>query len=209
VNPVKKWFYPLALVTLIAFAILFLKLRHNEMVEFDENIADVISGNAFLKVFQIFGEEIFIIIAALILMMFLAIYRRNYRGMMFVLFTVGGGNLLNQALKKWVQRERPDFLQQVDSFSFPSGNAMVGLLYLFTLSYFITENLSSRKTRFLIWFGSVVLTILLGLSRVAANAHYATDVLAGWLAGYSLFIIVAIWYEWRNRQMNKRIIQPE
>lgn len=205
----KKWFYPLAFVTLIAFAILILNLRHNEMIEFDENIADVLSGNLFLEVFRILGEQIFIIVVALILMLFLALYRRNYRGMMFVLFAVGGGNILNQALKKWVQRERPDFPLQVDSFSFPSGNAMVGLLYLFTLAYFINENLSSKKTRFLIWLGAIILTVLVGMSRVAANAHYVTDVIAGWMAGYSFFIIVAIWYEWRNRQMNKRIIQPE
>lgn len=205
----KKWFYPLAFVTLIAFAILILNLRHNEMIEFDENIADVLSGNLFLEVFRILGEQIFIIVVALILMLFLVLYRRNYRGMMFVLFAVGGGNILNQALKKWVQRERPDFPLQVDSFSFPSGNAMVGLLYLFTLAYFINENLSSKKTRFLIWLGAIILTVLVGMSRVAANAHYVTDVIAGWMAGYSFFIIVAIWYEWRNRQMNKRIIQPE
>lgn len=205
----KKWFYPLGFVTLIASAILFLNLSHNEMIEFDKNIANVLSSNAFLEVFRNLGERIFIIIVALILMLFLAIFRRNYRGMMFVLFAVGGGNLLNQALKEWVQRERPDFPQQIDNFSFPSGNAMVGLLYLFTLAYFINENLSSRKTRFLIWLGAIVLTVLVGLSRVAANAHYATDVIAGWMVGYSCFIIVAIWYEWRNRQMNKRTIQPE
>lgn len=205
----KKWFYPLGLVTLIGFAIVFLNLTHEKMIEFDESAANALSGNGFLKLFKIFGDQIVIIIVALILMMFLAFYRKNFRGMLFVLFAVGGGNLLNQVLKKWVERERPDIPHQKDSFSFPSGNAMVGLLYLFTLTYFLTENISSKTTRILIWIGTIVLTLLLGLSRIVSNAHYATDVLAGWMAGYSLFIIVAVWYEWRNRQMSKRITQPE
>jgi len=206
---VKKWFYPLAFVTIIGFAIFFLNLTHEKMIEFDENMSDLLSGNTFVNAFHIFGEQIVIIIVALILMLFLALYRKNHRGMLFVLFSVGGGNLLNQLLKKWVERDRPIFPNQEDSFSFPSGNAMVGLLYLFTLAYFLTEHISSKTTRVLIWLGAIVLTFLVGLSRVAANAHYASDVLAGWMAGYSLFIIVAGWYEWRTRQMNKRHVQPE
>jgi undecaprenyl-diphosphatase len=209
VNAVKKWFYPLGLVTLIGFAIIFLNLTHEKMIEFDESAFGALSENGFLGLFKIFGDQIVIIIVALILMMFLAFYRKNFRGMLFVLFTVGGGNLLNQVLKKWVERDRPEFPQQKEGFSFPSGNAMVGLLYLFTLTYFLTENISSKATRILIWIGTVVLTLLLGLSRITSNAHYATDVLAGWMAGYSLFIIVAVWYEWRNRQMSKRVTQPE
>lgn len=194
---------------MIAFAILFLNLTHEKMIEFDANIADLLSGNSFLQVFRIFGEQNFIIIVALILMLLLAFHKNNYRGMLFVLFSVGGGNLLNKLFKEWIQRERPEFPNQVDGFSFPSGNAMVGLLYLFTFAYFLSESVSSKITRYLIWFGAVILTILVGLSRVAANAHYISDVLAGWMIGYTFFIIVTIWYEWRNGQMNKRIIQPE
>lgn len=205
----RKWFYPLSFVTLIAFAILFLNLTNEKMIEFDANIADLLAGNQFLQVFRIFGEQIIIIIAALILILFLGFYKRNYRGMLVVLFSVGGGNLLNKLLKAWVQRERPDFPNQVDSFSFPSGNAMVGLLYLFTFAYFLTESVSSKITRYIIWLGAIVLTILVGLSRVAATAHYASDVLAGWMIGYSFFIIATIWYEWRNGQMNKRVTQSE
>jgi len=205
----KRWFYPLGLVTLIGFGMIFINLTHANMIEFEEYMTKTFSDNAFLNVFHIFGEQIVIIIATLILMLFLALYRKNYRGMLFVLFTVGGGNLINKALKEWVQRDRPDIPQQIDSFSFPSGNAMVGLLYLFTFAYFLTENISSKMTRYLIWIGTIILTLLVGLSRISANAHYASDVLAGWMAGYSLFIIVAIWYEWRNRQMSKRIAQPE
>ena len=98
----RKWFYPLALVTLIGFLMLFLNLAHRAMAEFDKEASQALSGNQFLNMFRIFGEQSFIIIATLALMLFLAVYRKNYRGMLFTLFTVGGGNLLNQLLKKWV-----------------------------------------------------------------------------------------------------------
>ena len=86
---------------------------------------------------------------------------------------------------------------------------MVGLLYLFTYAYLLTENQTSKKWRMSLWISAVLLTLLVGLSRVAGNNHYGTDVIAGWMCGYTFFILVVIWYEWRNRQMLKRTIQPE
>lgn len=205
----KKWFYPLAVVTLIGFIFLFFSFSYEEMVEFDRKMGELLIGNDFVHFFHYFGETLLIISASLILILFLAFKRRNYRGMLFVLFTVAGGNLLNKALKEWVHRARPDIPDQLTSFSFPSGHAMVGLLYLFTYAYFLTENLTSKKWRVGIWSTATVLTLLLGLSRIAGNNHYATDVVAGWMCGYSLFILVVLWYEWRNRNMQKRIAQPE
>lgn len=197
----KKWFYPLGFVTLLGFASLFLTFTKDEMIQFDQRMVDLLGGNSFIIAFHYIGETNVILAMMLLLFVYLWIRQKNYRGMLFGLFTVGVGNVLNQLLKKWIQRARPDIPNQLESFSFPSGHAMVGLLYVFTFAYLLTEHKSSKRLRILIWLGAVLLTIMIGLSRIAESRHYASDVLAGWMAGYTWFVLVALWYERRNRKL--------
>ena len=199
----KKWFYPLAFVTLLGFTAFFLTFTKDEVVSFDHKMSELLIGNQFIIPFHYFGETAFVIIIMLILLAYLWIRSKNYRGMLFVLFAVGVGNVLNQLLKKWVQRARPDVPHQLASFSFPSGHAMVGLLYVFTVAYFLTEYQSDKKTRILIWIGAIILTLMIGLSRIAESRHFASDVLAGWMVGYTWFVIVALWYEYRKKSVPK------
>lgn len=205
VGAMKKWFYPLGLVTLLGFASLLLTFTTDEMIQFDHRMVDILGGNSFIIAFHYIGETKVILTMMLLLFAYLWIRSKNYRGMLFGLFTVGVGNALNQLLKKWVQRERPDIPNQLESFSFPSGHAMVGLLYVFTFAYLLTEQQSNKRVRILVWLGAVLLTIMIGFSRIAESRHYASDVLAGWMAGYTWFVLVALWYELRNRnlKMNK------
>jgi len=199
---VKKWFYPLGFVTLLGFGVLFLNFTRDEIIELDHSMAKLLGDNAFITVFHYLGETTFIVIVTLLLLVYLWIRSKNYRGMLFVLFAVGVGNVLNQFLKKWVQRERPDVPHQLETFSFPSGHAMVGLLYVFTVAYFLTEYQSDKKIRILIWVSAVVLAGMIGLSRIAEHRHYASDVFAGWMAGYTWFVLVALWYEYRKRSFH-------
>lgn len=205
----KKWFNLLAILMLIGFIALYFSFTYEEVIKFDEKIGKALIGNEFIRFFHYIGEPIWIGSAAILLILYLAFRRGNYRSVLFVLFTVAGGNLLNHTLKEWIQRVRPDIPHQLTSFSFPSGHAMVGLLYLFTYAYLLTENQMSTKRRIAIWLSAIVLTLLVGLSRIAGNHHYGTDVVAGWMCGYAFFIVVVVWYEWRNRSFKKRIIQSE
>ncbi|WP_391204944.1 phosphatase PAP2 family protein [Psychrobacillus sp. L4] len=199
----KKWFYPLGLASLLGFVSFFLTFTKDEVVALDHKMSELLSGNQFIIPFHYLGETAFVIIIMLLLFAYLWIHSKNYRGMLFGLFTVGVGNVLNQLLKKWVQRARPDVPHQLESFSFPSGHAMVGLLYVFTVAYFLTEYQSNKKTRILIWIGAILLTMMIGLSRIAESRHFASDVFAGWMAGYTWFVIVALWYEYRKKSVPK------
>lgn len=199
---IKKWAYPLAIVTLIAFFMLRLTYQGETIFSFDTKVADIVFGNQFIEAFHYIGEPSFVITVALILMVYLAWKVKNYRGMLFVLLTFAGGNVLNQLLKKWIQRPRPDIEDQLTSFSFPSGHAMSGILYLFTVAYLLSEN-NSKARQIQLWAGAIVLTILIGLSRIAGARHFASDVLAGWCIGYTWFIICVLWYERRKRLYKK------
>lgn len=203
---VKKLFYPLGLVTLLGFAALFLYLETKEIIQFDSQMAHLLGDNRVIGLFHYLGETKFIVFIMLLLIAFLWFRSNNYRGMLFVVFTVGLGNVMNQFIKKWVERERPDVPQQLESFSFPSGHAMVGILYLFTIAFFLTEHQSNKLIQVLIWIGAVLITIMVGLSRIAEHRHYASDVLAGWMIGYTWFVIVALWYEYRNKAFKKHTL---
>lgn len=203
---IKKWAFPLAIVTLIAFFMLRLTYQGETIFNFDTKVADILLGNRFIEAFHYIGEPSFVITVALILIVYLAWRVKNYRGMLFVLLTFAGGNVLNQLLKKWIQRPRPEIEDQLTSFSFPSGHAMSGILYLFTVAYLLSEN-NSKARQIQLWVGAIALTILIGLSRIAGARHFASDVLAGWCVGYTWFIICVLWYERRKRLYKKNTIK--
>lgn len=194
----KKWAYPLAIVTLIAFFVLRITYQSELLRTFDSQMADWLFGNKFIELFHYIGEPKFVVCIGILLTVYLAWKVRNYRGILFVLLTFAGGTVLNQLLKAWVQRPRPEIAEQLTSFSFPSGHSMSGILYLFTIAYILSEgNTKARKTQ--LWITAVVLTALIGMSRVAGARHFATDVLAGWSAGFTWFVICVFWYERRKR----------
>ncbi len=203
---IKKWSYPLAILTLIIFFAFRLTYESDVILNFDKKVAEILFGNRYIEFFHYIGEPKFVVWVAIILIIYLAWIAKNYRGMLFVVLTFAVGNVLNQMLKKWVQRSRPEIEDQLTSFSFPSGHAMTGILYLFTVAYLLSEN-NTKARQIQLWIGAIVLTILIGLSRVAGARHFASDVLAGWCIGYTWFIICVFWYERRKRVFNKNNIK--
>ena len=194
----KKWAYLLAIVTLIAFFVLRITYTSESIQTFDSQMADWLFGNKFIELFHYIGEPKFVVCIGILLIVYLARMAKNYRGMIFVLLTFAGGTVLNQLLKAWVQRPRPEIADQLTSFSFPSGHSMSGILYLFTIAYIFSEE--NTKARIMqLWIMAVVLTVLIGMSRVAGARHFATDVLAGWSVGFTWFMMCVFWYERRKR----------
>ena len=198
----KKASYIIAIITLGFFLLLLINFEKTSFVQFDKAMSDVLFGNGLIVGFHVLGETTFIASMALILLCVLWFKQRNYRGMLFVLLTIGMGRVLNQLIKNWVDRPRPEIANDVTSFSFPSGHAMIGLLYLFTIAYLLSEILASNKNSLIVWATVIILTLLTGLSRIADSHHYATDVIAGWCIGYTWFILCVFWYEQRKKKIN-------
>ena len=196
----KNGMFILAIFTFIIFAFLMYSFGTPAFIQFDKEIASLIGGNKFIEWFHYLGETKFIFAIGILLIVWLWFYKRNYYGMVLVLLTYPGGFLLNQLIKRVVERPRPEMADQLTSFSFPSGHAMMAMLYLLTIAYFLTEGFVGKKKSTIIWLAAIILIVLIGLSRIAGSRHFATDVIAGWSLGYTWFVLCVLWYEMRRRQ---------
>ncbi|MET0500601.1 MAG: phosphatase PAP2 family protein [Candidatus Binatia bacterium] len=105
---------------------------------------------------------------------------------LLVLASVGGGSVLSSLLKIGIDRPRPDLvahLVEVSTASFPSGHAMLSAVIYLTLGALLSRVEARRRVKIYFLTVAVILTFLVGLSRIYLGVHWPTDVLAGWCAG--------------------------
>lgn len=111
--------------------------------------------------------------------------RRKRTTAAFVAFAVISGTLLSNLLKAAFDRPRPDVeaATRVFTASFPSGHATLSAVVFLTLGVLLSESSSDNRVRgFFVGLG-VLLTLIVGSSRVYLGVHYPTDVIAGWSLG--------------------------
>jgi undecaprenyl-diphosphatase len=92
------------------------------------------------------------------------------------------GRALSEAQKYWIARVRPDLephLVVVKTSSFPSGHATSSMIFYLTLAFALT----SGRWRWTAAAGAVLLSLLIGISRVMLGVHWPSDVVGGWAFG--------------------------
>ena len=103
-----------------------------------------------------------------------------------VIVAVVGGLLIGSTIKHFVGRPRPPRQYQaayVFTASYPSGHSMLSAVTYLTLGALLAQVSRGRWLRIYIILVAIVVTFLVGLSRVYLRVHWPTDVLAGWTAG--------------------------
>lgn len=97
-----------------------------------------------------------------------------------------GGGLLNRALKETFERTRPEFadpLLAASSWSFPSGHAMGTFIFCGVGCYLLLRGNRSWPTAAVAVTASASWCVVMAFSRLYLGVHYASDVIAGLLAG--------------------------
>ena len=92
-------------------------------------------------------------------------------------------------------------LVDVQTLSFPSGHAMLSAITYLTLGVLLARLSPRRAVKAYVIALAIILTLLVGVSRVYLGVHWPTDVLGGWClgAGWALLCwAVAVWLQRRG-----------
>ena len=121
----------------------------------------------------------------------------------FVFVAVAGGQILSSLLKEVIDRARPDIvphLAEVQTASFPSGHAMLSAVTYLTLGALAARIAPGRAISGYILGLAILLTLVVGLSRVYLGVHWPSDVVAGWCAGASWAMLCWLVAQWVLRR---------
>jgi undecaprenyl-diphosphatase len=121
-------------------------------------------------------------------------WRRRWPEFWVLLAGMAIGTIGFHEIKDAVDRPRPPGPHEVSvsGSSFPSGHAAYSVLYVW-IAVTIVLRLRPKMARgALVVIAGVVLTALVGLSRVYLNVHYLSDVSAGWALGVAAFSLSAL-----------------
>ncbi len=143
----------------------------------------------FQSITQLGSPAAFILLAVLA---FLCLWMRGYIRTAIILNAgLIGAWAAMKFIKEVVGRERPagEQLTAATGMSFPSGHAMLSLVFYGFIAYLLLVKVPYRYGK-LAGYTLMVVIALIGLSRIYLNVHYATDVAAGFVFGSALLALM-------------------
>jgi len=148
------------------------------------------------------GGKVILFIASLLVIGYYRI-RKRYRMIWKFLFVIVGGSFILLGIKLIHAVEVPYEPTEIlisNVASFPSGHAMMGMIFYFTIGVFITRRQRRSKLRSFTLISASIIIFLISVSRVLGAAHTVTEVLAGLSAG--LIWLCICWIAERYLKLN-------
>ncbi len=138
-------------------------------------------------------------LAALLVIAVIALWiRHRHADAVLIVLTMATAAIVSGAVKSAVARARPTVphpLLHVAGGSFPSGHALTSAAAMGLVVVLSGPRLRDRGhpvAAVLVAVGAVLVTLLVGFSRLALGVHYVTDVLAGWLFGVLVVAVMLV-----------------
>ena len=201
---IKNWKSIIFALSLLIFVFLSRLLLKNEIEIFDNFVYKIISKlhckpmTYFFKFISFLCSTWFLIFFSIVLM----IIAKRRKNVFYIILNILLCFLLNQTAKYLFARTRPEDINLVieTGFSFPSGHSMVSLAFYGFFVYLLYHKKWSKKKRLMACIPLIILTLLVGISRIYLGVHYASDVLAGFaLAMAYLIIFIKLFYKKMER----------
>jgi len=120
-----------------------------------------------------------------------------------VLAAIAGGRLLGVLLKFGFDRPRPDLVPYealAYGSSFPSGHSMMAAVTYLTLAVTLARVHRDVGIKAYLLATAMLLTVLVGVSRVYLGVHWPSDVLGGWTVGAAWALLCWLAMRWLQRR---------
>jgi undecaprenyl-diphosphatase len=157
-----------------------------------------------MRDFTSLGSHAVLLLIGLLALGYILLLRKGASAML-LLVSFGGAMLLNSLLKQSFDRPRPELvahLAEVHTASFPSGHAMLSAACYLTLGTLLAGVTPGRPLKTYLMGAAILLTLVIGGSRVYLGVHWPTDVLAGWCLGAAwamgCWLALRGWLAWRG-----------
>jgi len=135
--------------------------------------------------FTVLGSPL--VIGAIVLLVAVLLFlRHRSRWAGYLLLTAGGGAALNEDLKYFFARQRPDLavaLRRASGYSFPSGHSMGSVVVFGAFAYLAWRAFTDWRLRSATFAFCFCCVIAIAASRIYLGVHWTTDVFAGISAG--------------------------
>ena len=192
-SPLQRRFV-VALVAALGSALVFARitedyLTNDPLARWDVSLAgwlvehrSAVGVDVFRVITNLGSPAVSLVIAAVVCVV---LYRRvQIADAALLPLVLGGGELLNLVLKFALHRARPGLgVVQLDTYSYPSGHAMIATATYGAFAYLLWRRTSSGRGRILISLGTVAIIVLISVSRMYLGVHYLSDVLGAVAAG--------------------------
>lgn len=184
----------LIIILIVLFIILGILASFNLTSDFDNFIYNMIISlkndnlTKIIKVITTLANTKSIILYNVLIVIYILI--KKNRKLMIIPINSLLSVIINNIFKIIFRRDRPLLIALIDEsgYSYPSGHAMISILFFGTLSYVIGKSNIKYKTLIRISLG--IFIILVGISRVYLGVHYVSDIIGGYLLGMITLLTV-------------------
>jgi membrane-associated phospholipid phosphatase len=134
------------------------------------------------------GDPTVVLVSGLIVAAYLTVRKRFRLALALTLVFLTGRGLV-EVQKYGIARVRPDLephLVAAKTFSFVSGHAANSMIVLLALALALVPE---GKERIPIIIGAILVSVVIGLSRIMLGVHWPSDVVGGWAYGASWVLL--------------------
>ena len=182
--------------------------------EFDESVAQWGADNAtdastfVLGVLTDLGGTAFITVITAAVAAYGWWRYKNFKVALFMVSVSLAQTIVNNGLKWIIDRERPS-IAQLDGWagsSFPSGHTAAAAATYAGIALVLGLSASTRARAWLA-AGAISIAVTVGATRALLGVHWLTDVIAGLMVGWAVFIAVAVAFGGRLMQPGAQVVR--
>lgn len=146
-----------------------------------------------MRVLTFLGSSNFLLPAYVVVILYFVL-QKKYRKAINILVVSSSSFFVMSGLKEVFKRQRPEsaILEGMTTYSFPSGHSLSSFVFCSILAYLVWSGQIKSVWKAVLILLLFLIAVLVGISRIVLNVHFATDVIAGFCLGV-MWVILSFW----------------